>query len=71
MFFNLCSTERGIYEKIGKAKREPNKYISMIIDGMDQNKCSLSHVQQDCKETIDSKMKTHVRYSQKIHGLLL
>lgn len=39
------------YKHQGKAKLFPNRYLSLIIDGMDQSKTSLPHFAQASKFT--------------------
>ncbi|CAB4032559.1 Hypothetical predicted protein [Paramuricea clavata] len=54
--------EREKYYKHGfKAKHEPKKYLSIIIDGMDQSKHNLSHFQVTTKvDSTATRLKTHV-----------
>ena len=59
---SFCRTEREKYHKhILKAKRHPDKYISVIIDGMDQKVTSLPHFIQESKTTNGAwKLITHI-----------
>ena len=57
-----CRLERRKYYKhCRKARQEPDKHMSIILDGMDQAKTNLPHFQQKTKQTSGSwKLKTHV-----------
>ena len=45
-------TEREKYYKhVTKAKRHPNKYLSVIVDGMDQHATAVPHFLRDSKST--------------------
>ena len=59
---NCCRLERRKYYKhCRKARQESDKYMSIILDGMDQAKTNLPHFQQKTKQTSGSwKLKTHV-----------
>ena len=58
----LYRREREKYDKhIKKAKRHPDQYLSVIIDGMDQKVTSLPHFIQESKTTNGAwKLLTHV-----------
>ena len=60
--FLYCSTERQKYYKhVEKAKRHPSKYLSTIIDGMDQSKTNLPHFSQKAKKVAGMTiLKTHL-----------
>ena len=49
------------YNHREKARQEPHKYISIIMDGMDQNKTSLPHLTRTNKSAFNMwVMRTHV-----------
>ena len=52
-----------------KAKREPQKYLSIIMDAMDQNKTMIPHFLNQAKAT-DSmwRLKSHL-LAAKVHGI--
>ena len=52
---------RKYYKHCRKAHQNPDKYMSIILDGMDQSKTNLPHFQQKSKQTSGNwKLKTHV-----------
>ena len=60
--FTLCSQERArYYDNRQKARQEPHKYISVIMDGMDQSKTDLPHLVRKNKAACNMwVLRTHV-----------
>ena len=58
----ICSLERQKYYKhVTKARRDPGKYLSIILDGMDQSKTEIPH--SVYRSTLTSsmwKLRTHL-----------
>ena len=66
LMYSIClfffRTERQKYYKhITKARREPEKYMSVIIDGMDQQSTAVPHFVRESKSTNGAwKLLTHI-----------
>ena len=58
----FCSQQRKrYYDNRQKARHEPNKYLSIIIDGMDQNKTNLPHLARKNKSACNMwVLRTHI-----------
>ncbi|KAI8493131.1 hypothetical protein Bbelb_291350 [Branchiostoma belcheri] len=66
----LVTTSKGVAGVLGKGPRHdhPTAVLSIIIDGMDQNKTAIPHFAQKTKESEKWKPKTHVT-GVIVHGL--
>ncbi|CAG2197711.1 unnamed protein product [Mytilus edulis] len=63
------SERQKYYKHQMKSKREPSKYISIIMDAMDQNKTMIPHFNKPPKSTDGMwKLKTHL-LAAKVHGV--
>eukprot|EP00058_Branchiostoma_floridae_P020703 XP_002606193.1 hypothetical protein BRAFLDRAFT_92067 [Branchiostoma floridae] len=66
---DLQMMERRVYwGKVHRSLDDPSAYLSIIIDGMDQNKTAIPHFVQKTKESEKWKLKTHVT-GVLVHGL--
>ncbi|VDI59751.1 Hypothetical predicted protein [Mytilus galloprovincialis] len=63
------SERQKYYKHQMKSKREPSKYLSIIMDAMDQNKTMIPHFNKPPKSTDGMwKLKTHL-LAAKVHGV--
>ena len=69
LFYNFSSERRKYYKHSEKARRNPTKYLSIIIDGMDQSKTDLPHFSRKAKAVTGmTLLKTHLT-GVIVHGL--